>query len=254
MKVGDVEFPKLSKAPIVLAILEIKFIAGEGVTNDHLQSLREIFQPDFPTHQRINNLEIEFKPEFEKTPVSVKSNFLSGHSFISEDKKIDFFVSVDTFTFKQHGEYDHWGKFKEKAFFIWEKCLHIVKPKKTERLSLRYINSIELSIKLSKDVPQEQFLNTFIANNGSVQKTPISQYSIRYTHPLNENKIMVNFAQELRQGVSGKFPFIIDIDVLWLDTQEFDSNLIANKFDEIRKIKNMYFFDNLTESTYNQIK
>jgi len=254
MKIEGNQFPKLAKAPIVLAILEIKFKTSEEKTNSNLQPLEVIFKKNFPIHNTISTAEVEFKPELEKTPISLKSTSLSGHSFISEDKKNEFFISTDTFTFKQHGEYDTWAKFKEKALSAWAKCLAVIEPKTTERLSLRYINSIEISATKNAALAQEIFLNTFIASYGSLQKTPISEYSLRYTHPLNENKIMVNFAQELRQGSGDKFPFIIDIDVLYISSEKLNDSSIQNKFDELRKIKNEYFFDNLTDSTYIQIK
>src|SRR4051812_46875150 len=122
------QFPTISKAPIILAILEIKFLCDGTVTNNSLLSLKKVFKDSFPTHTALSSVDIQFKPELEKTPISVKGTNLDGHIFISESKKHEFFISKDTFTFKQHGNYSQWSEFKSQALKAWTLCAEEIKP------------------------------------------------------------------------------------------------------------------------------
>jgi len=243
-------YPRLSKAPIVLAILEIKFHTDAKVKD--LSRLKKILKEDFPTQSDRSGAEINIPPNIQTTPISVRSTGVNGYVLISESKKHELFVSADTFTFKQHGAYEDWSSFKKIGLTAWSKCDDVIKASKTTRLSLRYINSIEIPT-LNDIVQQEQVFRTFIVSSVSHRTEPISTYNFRFSQMVNE-KTQVNFAQELKPGDGKSLPFIVDIDVLRIEDQKKDLALITSTLDELRNLKNKYFFDNLTDSTYNILK
>lgn len=247
------EYPRLSKAPIVLAILEIKFTSPDEVSNDSLASLKERFSDEYPGYSTVNTAQLEFRPELVKTPISIKSTNLTSHNFISASKKHEFNLSVDTFTFKQHGEYTEWSEFKKLALSAWGKCAAFIQPGKITRMSIRYVNSIDIPASSDAVLPQQQIFKTFIAYTGQNYNKPISHYFLRYTHPPDDNMITVHFAQELKAGTGDSLPFIVDIDVLYTREENSDANIEA-KFDELRIIKNQYFFNNLMPHTLDLIK
>lgn len=250
------KYPTLSKAPIILAIMEIRFSPRPSLKVTDLKSLKGVFKETFPNHSELSSAEIKFSAGGDKTPVSIKNTGVTGQLFTSADKKHEFNLTIDTFNFKQHGPYGTWEEFKDAGLAAWEKCYQLIEPSATSRISIRYINNIEIPIAPDAKAPQLHFFKTFIANTGSVVNTkPISNYFIRYTHPAGDDNIRINFAQELKIGPPGTFPFIIDIDVLFeKQNSSADIQFISNKLDELREIKNHYFFDNLTEHTYNLIK
>jgi uncharacterized protein (TIGR04255 family) len=250
------KFPKLSKAPIILAILEIKFPAPSALKISDLRSLKGMLKDTYPHYLEVTNTEIKIEAAQDKTPVSIKNTGLAGFTFSSANKKHDFYLTLNSFNFKQHSQYESWNDFKSVALAAWEKCSELIDPVALSRVSIRYINNIEIPVAPNSHMPQQEFFKTFIANTGTVVNIkPISNYFLRYTHPAGADNILIHFAQELKIGLPDRYPFIVDIDVIYeKDNQATNLAMISNKLDELRDIKNQYFFDNLTDYTYNLIK
>jgi len=247
------KYPTLSKTPILVAILEIVFKSDESVKIESLRPLKGIFKQDFPNQLENKLTELQLRPDLDKTFLSLKDKGTNGFVFASETKKRDFTISTVSYNFKQHGKYSTWEEFKREALDIWIKCIPIVCPKTVSRISIRYLNSIEIDSN-NELVKAEKLFNTYIVNSGGGSQKPISNYFVRYTNPELEDNITVHFAQELKIGASGSLPFIIDIDVLFNNEMEYDYEKLSKILDQLRIIKNDYFFDNLTDFTLDLIK
>lgn len=251
---GSAQYPQLSKAPITMAILELRYVAEDGITDEGLRDVKNVLKDDFPTHNLTTDTQFEFKPDQHKTSLQLKNSRVSGNIFFNASRSKEIQLSTRSYNFKQHGSYSSWSEFCDSALTSWDKCKLFVKPKSISWLSLRYINNIEIPLKDNLSVPAEGLFNTYISNVGKNQKQAISAYSLRYTHFDEEKKLTIHFAQELLPGPTGILPFIIDIDVIHRDEYKPSEIDVRAKFEELRNVKNSYFFDNLTKSTLDLIK
>ena len=206
------DFQRLSKAPIILSVLEVKFAPPDSMTIKDLAGLKVIFKEDFPVQVERNQAQFQFNPSSKTVPVNVQQD---AYVFTSTSKKHEILITTDSFSFLQHGSYDTWAAFKKVGLGAWIKCESFIKPTSIDRLSVRYVNSVELPYPPNTVQTQEKFFKTTIV--GPTTGKPIQQYSMRFTHPAGDDGIMVHFAQDLKPGVSGLFPFIIDIDVLYFN-------------------------------------
>jgi uncharacterized protein (TIGR04255 family) len=246
-------YPQLSKAPITMAILEIRFTSPASITNEGLRDAKDVLKENYPTHNYTTNAQIELKPDQLKTIVQLKSSQISGNIFQSPDRKREILLSTVVYNFKQHGSYTTWADFRDAALDGWHKCKRLLNTELITWISLRYINNIEIPVEQNKSIPAESLFKTFIANEGQNKEQSISAYSLRYTHHTDEKNLMVHFGQELLPALpeaTGALPFIIDIDVIYNKSHQPSDIDIDQKFEELRDIKNDYFFDNLTDNTY----
>jgi len=246
-------FPLLSKAPITLAILEIRYETDNTITNESLKLAKSNLKDGFPVHNFTTDAQFELRPEPLKTTLQLKSSHISGNIFMSSSRKHEILLSTKNFNFKQHGLYSNWNDFRDTAMDAWEKCLPVIKPQSISWLSLRYINNIEIPLSGAGSIPAETLFKTFVANEGSSKFQSIATYALRYTHVL-DNAITVHFGQELLQGPIGILPFIVDIDVIHSKPYGMGQINLQEKFEELRNIKNEYFFDNLTDKTLELLK
>ncbi len=248
-------YPRLSKAPILLAIMEIQYQSPVSVTNASLKSLEKVFKDEFPSHQVLQHHNLLVQNNAGKTSISVKNIQDQGHLFVSSSKKHEFTVSSSMFNFKQHGEYSDWEEFKQMAMSVFERCLESTKATRITRVSLRYVNKIELPFEENFRRPVSDFFKTFIAHTGTLIDRPIAYNSVRFTHIDEPAFLSVNYAQELEVGpVEPSLNFLMDIDVLFTKDENMDIDFISAKLDELRAVKNEYFFETLTEYTLNILR
>lgn len=237
-----------------MAILELRFEAADGITNESLKDAKSALKENFPVHNFTTDTQFELRPDQVKTTVQLKSSHISGNIFFSASRKHEITLSTKSYNFKQHGEYTTWTDFCNSALAGWEQCKSFIRPKSITWMSLRYINNIEIASPNNQPIPAESLFKTFIANEGKNKTQGIAAYALRYTHFHETKNIMVHFGQELLQGQPGMLPFIVDIDVIHNKVYSPTQLDIKEKFDELRQVKNEYFFDNLTPNTLEILK
>ncbi len=226
----------------------MQFEASPGVINAGLKEIIPRIKDWFPIHNERKSAEIHLNEALgEKTPLTVKSITDEGHSFHSESREMELILSTELFNFKRYSNYTTWESFKEEALTTWEKCVLSINPIKIKRLSLRYINNIEID-KGDDDakINPADYFNTNISFEKPLQPPSLSNYKIRYTIPLIEEKITIHVSNNVEISVNDKYPFLIDIDVLYNDVVDYNYDDVKKKLDELRDIKNYYFFNNLT--------
>lgn len=250
-------YPRLSKAPIAMAILEIRYNPPETLTNEGLDGVKKALEKEYPIHSYTRNAELEFRPDQQNSTslVHVKSNSISGILLQSASRKQEIQLSIKSYNFKQHGSYTTWEDFKSVALDGWNKCRPFVKPESINWLSVRYINNVEIPFKEGETVFPKDIFKTFIATEDESNLKALANYMLKFSHMDEKENLVIHFGQELLQGQNGILPFIVDVDVIFNQSSAlFSDNEIAEKFDYLRQVKNEYFFNNLTKSTLNLLK
>jgi uncharacterized protein (TIGR04255 family) len=248
---GTQVFPKLTKAPIVLAILQIQFQLKEPIEN-HFFSKLSGFKDDYPTVTSTNSAEVQFNPNDTKTPISLKGYRNDGYNYASVDGLRKFSISNSVFTFQLSPPYESWKDFSNEAIRVWKKCGIENQVNSIIRQSIRYINAFEIIGETSILEPSEYFNSYLVVGDKYPDYT---RYFFQYTIPLDsKNQMLSHVSTEIRETTNNIFPIVFDIDVLSLNVIPYELTSMTGVFDKLRDYKNSIFFNSLKEKTISIFK
>lgn len=241
---------KLERAPIILAVCEIRYDDIETFDKISFKDLKNELK-EYSTYEERVTGNIMLRDLIDEKVASIQNKKIDSHLFISDNKRRDFVVSQKKFDFSQHFNYIDWLDFILEVKKVWAILTKKVGALNIRGISLRYINKIEIS-ELIED-PTEYF-NTSIQVNDKINIPFISNYSIRYTVQYPDKNQRAIVQQSLEDFNKNSFQYIFDIDVHQDKLNTLDDSIIWKIFDDLRDLKNELFFNNLTEKTLNLIK
>ncbi len=168
---------------------------------------------------------------------------IKGYKFTSKDKREVVQFRIDEFTFSRLRPYTKWELVIGEAKKLWELYSLKSSPQIIERVSLHYINIIDIPLKsdleeyftaspvLPKTLPQ--ILNGFFSSlvvSAKDLKVDIKQTIIKSPKPEH-------------------IGIILDIDVFKESVNGISDKRIWPMMDRMRKLKNRFFFNLITEKT-----
>lgn len=240
-------YSTLENAPIILAILEVRYNSPSTSKIDDLLVLNRTLSVKYPQYNKQYVGNISFENVKEETIASINPK-VDSYIYMSSDKQRVLTLSLKNFNFQQRGKYSNWDLFKAEAKESWEICMKELQNINVTGISLRYINKIEIPV--SVENPAEYF-KTSIVSTSDASPSNVGSYQIRYIDYLTESHIHTIVAQQLEPGNGTTLPFIFDIDVHYTKQPNDSIEFLWEKFDELRTIKNRIFFKNLTDKTKN---
>lgn len=148
----DEEFPYLSKAPIVEAVLQINArAAGDWAQERVFSALTSEFGGRIAL-QPIQTSQAVFTGSpvggLEKT--SFESSWLGFRIATPSPPEVVSFTR-DSFSFSRLRPYERWNRFLERAMALFQLHIRTAKPGAAQRIGLRFINRIEMSNGLRLD-------------------------------------------------------------------------------------------------------
>lgn len=241
-----------SNAPIVEAVIDLKFGFVKSPTRTDFQVLLERLKEEFPVQESMEALTIEINRKEHGLDVDKDTGFL-GYKLFSKNKNTILQIRKDGFTFSHLYPYTDWDSFKSLAIPLLESYLDLLSPEVITRCAVRYINKI--AIKATR-IEQEDYFNIY-PHVPKLPETPvISQFNMQVRFPQPDIEAEVNITKSL--GVPsniGQLDIILDIDVFSnkrRDPKNLDS--LWTYFDKLRKKKNDIFEASITDKTRELIK
>lgn len=242
----DVTYPRLKKAPISEAVFEILFQIDNSVETEELEKFYDIFKKDYPRKDTITVFEGKIDAN------NVKNQSLStetlGYLFLNESKTKAMQIRKNGFSFSiSNNSYTHWEPFKDEAWGIFQLYKKTLGINLIRRISLRYINSINLPtnlvdikeyITIAPEIPKElpfglsKMFNQITMPNSEIESTGIITQTF-----------------DVGWSVSENFEYILDIDVQKLYTKNPSDGDMLSDFDQLRNFKNLIFFKSITQKT-----
>jgi uncharacterized protein (TIGR04255 family) len=233
----------LDRAPIREALVDIAAKLPEHVDMTALRTLSESISADYPQCGTVVQAHFQFKPQ-EPNTAPIERQELGFRCSNAENNRIVQF-RVNGFTYNWLKPYSTWEELRAVSEKYWRMFNEAVRPVGVNRLSLRYINDVELPLPL-KDfgeyltadpkVPTElpQAMSNFLTRVGIVDEVEnidatITQVFEGVTNPAVARIILDIEASKLVNFVPDQYEKIWSI----LDT--------------LRDFKNTIFFSTLTE-------
>lgn len=240
----DSSFPKLKNAPIIEAIIEIRTKATaewkENLTTEKIRTLT----PDYPERQTVKGYHFLFNPAIERDEQVKENQNWEGLRIFSENKSYVANFNKDYFAFSRLEPYENWDTLKAEFFRLWAIYCNVAKPADIYRTGLRFINRIPVK---GVSVNVEEYIKVSKAHFTDLP-LPMITFQNQCTFSIPNYNYQTNFIQAAQSKNDG-VDLILDIDVFSIETIEIEDGTLSKKLDEMRWIKNKFFYGNITEKT-----
>ncbi len=248
-----VQFPHLSRAPLVEAVIELRARAADGF--DEASSLGH-FESKLTGYSFLDSsrtFKHSSKLEGDELKTEVQDLGWKGMRFQSDDKTRIIQFNRDGFVFSHLQPYPDWRTFSEEALALWEVYRAIASPADVQRTGLRYINRIPLPLE-STDLDE-------ILQKGPTLPEglplPVMEFLQQETLVVLGTPYFIRLARAMppiQQG-SGQTPgIIIDVDVFCGQVTDPEPNVLRPILEDLRWLKNKAFFGTLTKDALEQLK
>lgn len=246
----------LENSPIILAILQIRYklIDSSNFDLNELSRINHLLSSTYPQNVKKHTRQVTIKDQNRAKPTAT---FHEGHlesiMYISDDKQKNFEITTSKITYSQSSKYEGWEKFVVDVQNTWSIIYEKLLKDKIilTGLSIRNVNKIELT---EKEINPVDYFNTVIYAKEGVIPDNVNVFSLRYVIPMNDQNIHSNVSLSVEPSDGEILPFVFDIDVLYNNETDYNTDLIWTMFNKIRDIKNDIFYKTLTDKTIALIK
>lgn len=233
------EYPFLSKAPIVEAVLEIRTTpAASWDSNIVTSKAKETFAEGY-SYEDENMLEqtFQFKPH-PAEPLNISKIEWNGLRLTSQDKTEILKIIRDSYVFSKLKPYTGWEKFQERALDGWNIYRDIAGRQSIKRIGIRFINRIEFT---NDELPDLFSIYPMLV--GKMTKE-IAGYFQQNIYSFKGGEYQASYIQTIQPpAIGGGNPCVIlDIDVYTAETLRIDEKEILSYLEQIRGMKNDIFF------------
>lgn len=240
-------WPKLTKAPIVEGLIDIRVERSPAVTMAALQSAGDELAADFPSRTVLHHWsgQIHLPPQASPS-ISTAVHEPDGLLLRSTDEKWVVQFRLDGFTVSRLQPYVTWADLKAKATDLWTRYVAAANPTKVTRVASRFINRVQIPV-------GEPFEHTFLTNFVIGQALPqaVAGYLLRVVIPFEEHQAVAIVTQSM-EGNAGECLF--DLDAFSERPHGVNDEGLWKTLDNLRDVKNRLFFGSLTEAALERFK
>lgn len=240
-------WPRLSKAPIVEGLIDIRVERSSSATISALKAACDELAAEFSSRQEMHTFvaQLNFSPDPSASTLTTDDT-PGGIILRSTDEKWVVQFRLDGFTVSRLQPYYTWDELKEKAMTLWAKYSLAAKPMKVIRIASRFINRVQLPI-------DESFESTFLTNfviGPSLPQT-VAGYLLRVIIPFEELNATAIMTQSLEENSTD---CILDLDTFSSQPQGIGEQQMWSKLDDLREVKNRLFFGSFTDAALERFK
>lgn len=236
----------LSKAPITEAVLDV-WTSGVQVSAHELRAFHEAIAKRFPVVETRRSMVGQFGFAASGSSQASASVQDLGVLVRSEDGLDAAQARVDGFTVNRLKPYQTWTALRELAVGLWPTYLEVARPEAVRKLSLRFINQINLPITAPplriEDVGR--YLNVS-PGRLEPERQELDGFLVRAAFRAGDPEIRSLVTVLSEAPTSGGVPFLLDIDVSREGRWAIDDPSIWALLDEMRTMKNELFFASIT--------
>lgn len=232
-------WPKLTRAPIVEGLIDIRVERSATIDVATLQAASDELAEQFPSRQerRMWLGEISMSP---REPVSIATRFdePDGVMLRSADDRTVAQFRLDGLTVSRLSPYSSWEELKELTRGLWHRYRAAARPLKVVRVATRFINRVPLASGESFD---RTFSTTFAMSPALPQA--VAGFLLRVIVPFESDGVMAIVTQALEVN-SGDC--IFDIDAFAERSEGLSEEHLWEQLEMLRAVKNRIFFGSLT--------
>jgi uncharacterized protein (TIGR04255 family) len=247
-------FATLPNAPIVEAALGIQARAESPWEAPTVSQKIKATLPEYPKVASHNQFVQAIKLEPNKAPETTTQDLgWNGFRIQSEVKPHIAQLNRDGFLFSRLHPYETWESFIREALRLWQIYVEMARPTQVQRISLRYINRIDLPPKVMEfedyiqpapQPPQNMNVPFYGFLHQDMLAVPGRDYSIN---------IIRTIQQPVDPATHG-LGLILDITVMTTQPFPLESEALHKRLPEVRWLKNEVFYGSITQKALNSFK
>ena len=240
------EYPHLSKAPIVEAVIDFRVKLPSDFKLELLHPLRALLAEGYPDVEEQQTIEQMIKQEpGQAAEFSTRVSGIQGYRLRSKDSKNVAQLRRDGFTFSRLNPYTKWDEVFNEAWRLWRMYAETANPSEISRIAVRYINRMPLPLPFSD--PSEYLNAPPVVAEGwpSNMRTFLSRIVLHEP----ESEVSLNITQALERqspGEQANVALLFDIDAYQDVSLPADGVTMRERFVKLREMKNRVFFKGLT--------
>jgi uncharacterized protein (TIGR04255 family) len=244
------DFPHLSKAPIVEAVIELRTVAEAPWEREKIQKDITGRLAEYPQIDQIKGIEGQITLSVKDglpAKQTVKDLGWVGLRLWNADRTQSVQFNKANFLFSRLTPYTSWKLFSDEALRLWNIHRDIAHPTDIQRIGLRYINRIsanaaDLDLKdFFRSVPEPVFgLNVPIGGFLHKDVLMVSGHS----YAIN----VIKTIQPPAKTGGNEVGIILDIDVFSTAPCDCGNDILRLHLDKMRWLKNKVFFGTITEN------
>lgn len=240
------EFPSLKAAPSIEAV--IHWVAHAGKKLD-LETLRgELTQrlPNYPICQPQQDIQISAASVPDGSSELLQRAQWNGFRLQDEPGRHVAQFTPNGVIFSRLEPYEKWETFRTEALRFWDLFLELAEPTVIQRLGVRYINRIPLE----KGEQPSDYLETGSSLLPGLQVSPESFfYKDTYQVPGYPYSVhWVRTIQPQQPTSADQQALIVDIDVFTTELLQLDQDVLTQRLQQMRWLKNKVFFSSITKT------
>lgn len=247
-------FPSLAQAPIVEAVIEIRAQAEAPWEEPAITEQLKTMLPDYPGVQSQQQFMQEVKVDIGQKAEGVVRNLgWKGLRLESADKLHIAQFNRDGFLFSHLQPYDSWEQFCSEGLRLWLLHVALAKPVEIQRLGLRFINRMVLSMEVEQ---LEDYLQILPQNPRGLD-FPIEGFFHHEVLGVPGFPYAINIRRMIQPSdvpTTKEIGVILDIDVCTIHPFELQSGLLEQYLAEMRWLKNKVFYGNITSKAVEKFK
>jgi uncharacterized protein (TIGR04255 family) len=244
-------WPRLSKAPIKEALIEIQVVRADNARVEDLLCMHEEIRSEYPIHREQFETRTEIQIQGKVPSTKIASHNLVGYLFDSADRQRVAQARQRGFAFSRLGSYDNWDSLVSDARSLWEVYTRHARPTAVTRIAVRFINELTLPL------PFADFREFILTAPDVAPQLPqeLAGFLLRLQLPFPEAHAYAIVTEHVKPGEHGDtIPVILDIDVFDPTRVDPSSDRIWQRLGELRAVKNDIFFRTLTPKTVEMYK
>ncbi|MBI5865350.1 MAG: TIGR04255 family protein [Planctomycetes bacterium] len=232
-------WPNLSHAPIVEALIDIRVERSPTVTLDALRACADPLAAEFPSREELRQVmgQFSFSPE-DGASFAAQAPAPMGLVLRSADTRWVAQFRLDGFTLSRLEPYTSWSELRDRAKRLWGEYAEAARPQKIVRIAARYINRIPL--------PQgEPFDRTFTTTFNMASSLPqaVAGFLLRVVIPFEQAAALAIVTQALPENSQD---CTFDLDAFAVIPDGLSAAEAWTKIEVLRDVKNRLFFESLT--------
>lgn len=244
-------YPKLTKPPILEALLDIRVNLAPGFDVNELEKIHELVKADFEEKNVQKQFETKFEIKEGENPIVDSKKDQIGFVFKAKNGEKLMQAQKDGYTYNKLKSYEGWDQFIAEAKKFWEIYKKHAKPVSVNRLALRYIDLVEIP------QPVENFKDYFLTTPEIAPEIPqaLSEFIMRLVipDPITKNVAIITESIDKAKLNDKILPLIFDTDVFQLVELKADHDFWPI-FESLKDYKNKIFFGTFTKKALELFK
>ena len=224
--------------------MEVLFTLHDETTLEDIAKFENVIKDTFREKQTLTQVEGKIETNTEE-PIQINRHDY-GYVYFSDDKVRSMQTRLNGFSFSiSRQNYKTWDEFIKEARSYFDSFSSKVNIASTQRISLRYINQINLPL------PFDSFTDFFQTRIEIAPDLPqsLANMYIQLTLRNEEIDALAIITQTINNPTQEIVPFIFDIDVQKHQDFSMDIDEMWNVFRQLRDFKNDIFFKSITPKT-----